>query len=677
MTTHNSYSRTQTQQSATRCRAAAAILAGAVCLAFGFVGTARAATAPDWMRAAAQEKLPDYPKETVAVVLLDEAQTTVKDNGDTETLTRRAYKLLRPEARDDYGYAVADFDNETKILSFRAWTITPDGHEIELKEKDAVEHTLTTYEVFSDDRAMILKFAEANPGSVVGYEVLQKQRPQVFDDEWYFQDIVPVHRSRLTLQLPAGWEMTTQWANHAQQEPQTSGNQYTWEVMDSAAVEVEPHMPAWNTLAAHLYVKYFPRDPAMRSKTTGSWKDIGAWYNDLITPRRVATPAIKQKVAELTAGMTDALTKIRALAAYTQRQIRYAAVEVGIGGHQPHAAGDVLTHGYGDCKDKATLLNTMLEEIGIQSYNVMIGIRRREVMPEFPALQFGHSITAIRLPDDMAATNLYAVVNDPKLGRLLFFDPTSEYTPLGYLPDFEQDSYALVVTREGGMLIHTPLLPPATNRLLRTAKLDLSATGSLTGEVQELRWGAPAVVTREELLEKSPKDRGKLLENFIGDYLNSFILTSATVGNLEKYDDDLTLTYKFEAAGYAKMAGDLLIVRPRVLGSKESRIFDSENGKPRKYPIEFSETTRQDDVFDITLPPGYVADELPAPVNAECSYGIYKSDVELTGNTLHYKRTYEMKGVHVPTEKLGEVRDFFRQVAEDERSSAVLRRVNP
>jgi hypothetical protein len=653
----------------------AAALVGALAC---FVVSARASgPAPDWLRAAASEKLPDYPKDTIAVVLLDDGQTTVKDNGDTETVTRRAYKLLRPQARDDYGFAVVRFDNQTKVSSFKAWTITPDGHEIELKDKDALETSLTTYEVFSDERARVLKFAEANPGSIVGYEVVQKQRPEVFDDDWYFQETVPVHRSRLSLQLPPGWEFSVQWANHPKQEPQASGNQYVWEVMDSPAVELEPEMPPWNSVAAHLYLKYFPRDPSMRSKTTGSWKDIGSWYNGLVVPRRVATPAIKQKVMELTAGQQDPVAKMKVLAEYSQRKIRYAAIEIGIGGHQPHAAGDVLTHGYGDCKDKATLLNTMLQEIGVQSYNVLISPERGVILPEFPALQFGHSISAIRLPDGITDPSLYATVDDPKLGRLLFFDPTNEYVPFGYLPSYEQDSYALVVTQDGGTLLHTPLLPPLTNRLLRTAKLDLSAAGNLAGEVQEVRWGGPAELSREQFLETPPAKRAKVVEDFVGNFLNSFTLTGATVGNLEKYDDNLTLDYKFVVSSYAKTAGNLLIVRPRVIGSKEQFVFNTENGKPRKYPIEFNEATHQDDVFDITLPAGYVVDELPPPAQLQCDYATYKSDVQVADGTLHYKRTYEITSVHVPTQKLDEVRAFFRQVAADERSSAVLRRANP
>lgn len=635
-------------------------------------------TAPDWLRAAAQEKLPEYPKDAIAVVLLDEGRMTVKDNGETEMVTRRVYKLLRPEAREEYGFAGAVFDSQTKISSFKAWTITPNGQQIELKDKDAIETSLTTFEVFSDDRAKVLKFAEANPGSIVGYEVVQKRRPEVFEDDWYFQETVPVHRSRLSVQLPPGWEFSVQWANHAKQEPQVSGNQMVWEVMDSPAVEVEPEMPPWNTVAAHIYLKYFPRDPAMRSKTTGSWNDIGVWYNGLVVPRRLATPAVKQKVTELTAGMQDPVAKIKVLAEYSQRQIRYAAIEIGIGGFQPHAAGDVLTHGYGDCKDKATLLNTMLQEIGVQSYNVMISAERGVVLPEFPALQFNHSISAIRLPDGITDASLYATVDDPKLGRLLFFDPTNEYVPFGYLPSYEQDAYALVVTPDGGSLLHTPLLPPMTNRLLRTAKLDLSAAGNLAGEVQELRWGGPAESSRAQFLETPPGKRSKVVEDFISRYLNSFVLTGASVGNLEKYDDDLLLNYKFVVENYAKTTGNLLIVRPRVIGTKEELFaFNTENGKPRKYPIEFAEATRQDDVFDITLPAGYVVDELPQPVQAHCDYATYKSEVQVTGSTLRYKRTYEVKDVHVPAEKLDEVRDFFRQVAADERSSAVLRRANP
>ena len=635
--------------------------------------------APDWLRVAAQDKLPDYPKETVAVVLLDDEQTTIKDNGEIETRTRLAYKLIRPEARRRFDSAVARFANDTKITFFKAWTITPDGHEFEVKERDAAEISLSSFELYSDEKAKILRFPEANPGSVVGYELVQKQRPYHLDDEWEFQDTIPVRRSRFSIQLPPGWEYTTFFENHADIKPQENGaNQVVWETTDSPAIEVEPDMPAWNSVAAEMLVKYFPRDPAMRSKTSGSWKEIGNWYNTLTTTSRDATPQIQQKVAELTAGMTDPLEKMKVLADYTQQKIRYAAIEIGIGGHQPHPAGQVFAHQYGDCKDKATLLGSMLHEIGIESYYVLINTERGTTAPGFPSVRFNHAIIAIRLPDSVSDNSLYAVVKHPKLGRILFFDPTDEYVPLGYIPWQEQQNYGLMVTPEGGELILLPLLPPSTNRLLRTAKFTLSAGGDLSGEIQEVRWGGPAESSRREYLEIAPAQRAKVLEEFVGNFLNNFTMTNATLDNLEKFDDTLTINYKFVAQGYAKSAGSLLIVRPRVVGSKETILLSLLSlKKPRQYAVEFDEATRQDDLFDITLPAGYVVDELPKPVEAECEYASYKSDVEVSGGTLHYKRTYVVKDVMVPTPKLNDVRDFFRQVAADERSSAVLKRATP
>ena len=50
-----------------------------------------------------------------------------------------------------------------------------------------------------------------------------------------------------------------------------------------------------------------------------------------------------------------------------QKQIRYFAIEVGVGGNQPHPAADVFRGRYGDCKDKATLLAAMLSSIGMHS----------------------------------------------------------------------------------------------------------------------------------------------------------------------------------------------------------------------------------------------------------------------------------------------------------------------
>ncbi|HTV57585.1 MAG TPA: DUF3857 and transglutaminase domain-containing protein [Verrucomicrobiae bacterium] len=671
MTTARSFSR------AGRTRAIEAghevlLLAAALLL---FPTVAKAGGIPDWFRAAAQDKLPNYPADTKAVQLLDDLQVVVKDNGDVEDHYRCVFRILRPEGIENLDFVGVGYSNESKILLFKGWTITPTGQEIEVSDKDVTEMNLSSFEVYSDYKEKVIRFPSAAVGSVVGYEYIRKVRPFTFDEAWYFQAILPNHRSRISLQLPPGWEYEALWANMPEQKPETPGpNEYVWEVMDSPGIEIEPEMPPPNTIAAHMFLKYFPANPSLPARATGSWQEIGAWSWGLTGPMRIATPEIKAKVAELTAGKTDTLDKIRALADYVQSQIRYAAIEIGIGGWQPHAAGDVFLHQYGDCKDKATLLNTMLGVIGVESYNVAINTWRGVTDPKFPTNSFDHEITAIRIPDDVPGATLYALVQDPQLGRLLFFDPTDEYVPLGYLPPPEQDSYGLVYGADGGELIHTPTLPPSTNRLLRIAKLTLSPTGNLTGEFRELMWGGPAEKERAEFLETKPADRAKIMEGFLGSFLDNFTLLNASIGNLNSYGENLTVNYQVAVNNYAKSAGDLLIIHPRVVGEKSSGIL---SGKERKYPIEFPEATRQDDVFDFTLPAGYTVDELPQPVKAECEYGSYQSHVEVTGNTLEYKRTYEINSIVVPTAKLPEVRDFFQEIAADEKSSVILKKTSP
>jgi transglutaminase-like putative cysteine protease len=103
-----------------------------------------------------------------------------------------------------------------------------------------------------------------------------------------------------------------------------------------------------------------------------NWEDVGRWYWNLQKDRIEPTPAIRAKAAELTKGMTDDAAKLRALYSFVSTQYRYIGIAFGIGRYQPHAADDVLTNNYGDCKDKHTLLASLLQASGITLYPALI-----------------------------------------------------------------------------------------------------------------------------------------------------------------------------------------------------------------------------------------------------------------------------------------------------------------
>src|SRR4030095_9503874 len=162
-----------------------------------------------------------------------------------------------------------------------------------------------------------------------------------------------------------------------------------------------------------------------------------------------------------------------------------------------------------------------------------------------------------------------------------------------------------------------PVLAPSLNRLMRVANLELTSSGTLKGYVTEVRWGAPAAASRAKLLAAPQSDRRKVLENFLGEFFGGFLMHASGAENLEELDKSLVLRYGFVAENYAKVAGDLMLVRPRVLGQKGNDVFEK---RERKYPIEFVTASLDTDTFEIALPHGYEVDELPQPVETSCGF---------------------------------------------------------
>jgi Domain of Unknown Function with PDB structure (DUF3857) len=628
------------------------------------------AETPDWLRNLARETPKKYADDVNAVKLLDEQETSVNDKGEIVERGRLVYRILRPEGRSAGSYGLS-FDKETKVNFLRGWSITPKGQEYEAKDKDGFERSLTTYEVYSDTKARLLTVPGADVGTVVGFEFERKRRPYIFEDEWIFQSALPVERARYTLRLPSSWEISTHWINHAEIQPNRQGDSYVWELTDVPRIEEEYRQPAYRALAGHMVVLFFSEK--FRSQTYKDWNQLAAWHAQLQAGAFDSTPAMQQKVQELAPASLPLFERIKALARFAQKDIRYAAIEIGIGGIKPHPAAEVFTHRYGDCKDKATLLKSMLSQIGVKSYLMPIQTERGVFTDKSPAnLGFDHVIIAIQLPDAAYKKDLPAVLDHPKLGRLLIFDPTSELVPFGQIPYFEQDNYALLVADNGGELIHLPLSRPELNSINRTANLKLLADGTLQGEVEESRTGYFAAAARD-LKDVSAQDRKKFIEHMLGSWVTNFQVDSFEVVNADDIEKDLVLKYKFTAGHYAKNAGPLLLVRPRVIGEMAG-YYDA--SKPRHYAYEFEAPFTRSDKVEISLPEGFQVDELPEPARASFPFGEYVSKTEKAGNVLTYTRQYKVQTTMVPLERMNDLKRLFGQINTDEKNMAVLKRGN-
>ena len=638
---------------------------------------ALAGDAPQWMHAVVNAPLPEHDEKTDAILLYSETNVNVISADKVKTTKRRVYRILRPDGRR-YGVVDIPFNSPwQKVNGLRGWCIPAQGKDYEVKDKEAVEAAYLEVEggdLISDLKVKLLRIPAADPGNIVGYEYEIEENPLVLQDEWLFQHEVPARESHYSLQLPPGWEFKNSFLNYAEVKPSQSGvNQWEWTITDVQGVRPEEDMPPMRGLLGQMIVSFFPPGGA-GLKGFASWQQMGSWYLELTNGRRDASPEIKQKVTSLTSNIPDPVDKMRTLAKYIQDNIRYVAIELGIGGFQPHPAPEVFSHGYGDCKDKATLMSSMLHEIGVDSYYVVINAERGSVTSATPASgdDFNHVIVAIKLPQGVSDSSLTAVMQHPQLGKILFFDPTDELTPFGQISGNLQENYGLLVAPSGGELVELPKQPAEMNGIRRTAKLSLNQNGMLSGDVEEFRMGDRAWSERWNLRTvTNDKDRIKPIESLLAGSLSNFQITKASIMNFSQTNQPFGFRYSFAALEYAKNAGGLLLVRPRVLGVKSQPLLETK--EPRLFPIEFEGPVRDIDDFQIALPPGYEVDDLPPPVDADFEFASYHSKTEIKGNVLDYTRTFEVKQLSVPVNKAQDLKKFYRIIAGDERNTAVLK----
>jgi hypothetical protein len=650
----------------------AQVLICAVWMSFAGVAEASSNAVPDWVKAAVAQPMPKFPGTPKAAVLLDETTYTVGSDGRAVEHVRRVVKILRPQGRE-YGYPVVWFDKDSKVLSMHVWSIDPAGHEYALKDNEISEigNPGEGGQLYDDERARVAEPPGRDPGGVVAYEYERRERPYVAETNWEFQDELPRLNQSFTLVLPAGFTYTTTWARHGKVDgADLENHRYRWEMKDTPAIDLDqvPLAPHAGGLAARMTVHY--AGPGLGVMQDGTWEGIGQWYAGLSRDRMVATPEIAAKTQELIAGKTDFYDKAEAIGEFVQKKIRYFVVEIGIGGQQPHAAGDIFRGRYGDCKDKATLLATMLSSAGMHGALVMVDSRRGVVDPNDPSIVGNHMIAAIEIPKGYESKKLHSVVTAKTGRRYLIFDPTWDLTPFGQLEDNLQGSYGVLMEGEASQVLELPVMDPGLNTIKRTATFHLGSDGTLKGTVTDKRIGDLAEGRRYVFTHDDAKKQQEYMDRVVARDFTAASLSELKVSNAEALNADLTTSFELQATHFATMTGPLLMVRPRVLGSYAMEV----DHKERKVPIDLEETMQGTDEYDIELPEGYVVDELPEPVKVDFGFASYRSSTEVHGRMLHYSRVYTLNQVTLPADKYGEVQKLAALIAADEDSQAVLKK---
>jgi transglutaminase-like putative cysteine protease len=625
---------------------------------------------PQWGLDAAKTPTPAYVKDAAAVVLFDEYLETVDAQGRATEREREAIRILKPQGRSDAMCGVS-YDVDEKINYFREWTIAADQKQYQAQDTDFIDVGDTSVPIMlSTRKSRVVHPPAADVGAVIVCESEELLEPYLQETFWQIQTHIPVVFQALEVDLPVGRSYSAAWHKFPPVKPvEVAPNHWRWELKDMPELDLRDvkSRPDWVALAARMSVLW--GDAAVQG-TDNQWRAIGQWQGNLEENRHDPSPEITAKAIELTASAPDFYTKLTRITDYIQKNVRYFVVERGVGGWQPHYASDIFRNRYGDCKDKTTLLISMLQTIGIHASSLSVDVRRGFVDPAAPSRFGDHMITAIEVPADVQDPRLKAIAKAKDGKRYLIFDPTNERTPVGNLPSYEQGSFGYLAAGASSQIIALPVLDPDANGTEQKGAFTLAADGTLTGSVDTSHIGSEGALFRRFLKKTDTKEQREDWEKYVAYTLPGVTLDAFQFIEPSALDKPLEFHYKVTARQYSHQAGSLLLVRPRVVGSVALPFDD----KSRIYPIDLDATGRWRDSFDITIPPGYVVDETPDTVSVDVGFANYHSSVSAKGNLLHYEREYVVRQVEIPPSKAADFRLLESTILADEKDSAVLKK---
>jgi tetratricopeptide (TPR) repeat protein len=390
--------------------------------------------------------------------------------------------------------------------------------------------------------------------------------------------------------------------------------------------------------------------PDVQLSSFQSWEEVGSWYNSLQKERVQPSPEIRAKALELTKGAVDENAKLRAIYSYVSTQFRYIGVAFGIGRYQPHSAADVLANQYGDCKDKHTLLASLLDAAGIRAYPALIN-SMHALDPDVPSPgQFDHVITAV-----------------PQQGSsYLWLDSTEEVAPFGYMLSVLRGKSALVIRGDKSAgLVTTAIEPPSPK--LETFKISakLDEDGTLQGKIDRSVSGDDSEVIFRAAFRTTPSTQWKDLVQQIS-YRSGFAgdVSDVTASPPEKTDEPFHWSYSYKRKDFPQWS------ERRINSPLPPMLSAAPDEKPDHPPFlgaigELRYESR------VELPKGY-SPELPAGVDLKEDFAEYHSTRSASNGVLITERKLLVKTQEVPITEYTAYRLFAKAILEDWEAGVTL-----
>ncbi|HEY0502779.1 MAG TPA: DUF3857 domain-containing transglutaminase family protein [Lysobacter sp.] len=391
------------------------------------------------------------------------------------------------------------------------------------------------------------------------------------------------------------------------------------------------------------YPRWYRPFPHVQVAQRRSWADVVAWARPLY-PRVDVLPAdLEAKVAQWRRLDGDE-ARLKAALRTVQEQVRYFGVEMGDNSHRPTPPAETWTRRYGDCKDKAYLLSTLLARMGIRAEPALVSMQRgRGVEHYLPAASvFDHVIVRAHL-------GRQAVWVDPTLNAE-GGDPT----------DSDQSAYGFGLPITDGIAALQPIPRPrgARNDVTVDEHYTLAADGKeVVLEVRTVYDGASANDMRRNLAQQRIDEVSRRYADYYRQRFGELDVVQPTTPQDDLDANRLSMVerYRLRAPLENEGARKVLEVQAETL----SRVANLPPSIQRTGPLNLGAPAHYTQRSRIDLPPQWQY-AFGNEQDRHLSSGFdYRRSVQAQAGRVEV--TYDMK-VLVPELSVAQVSDYVQQM---------------
>ncbi|HKR13954.1 MAG TPA: DUF3857 domain-containing protein [Pyrinomonadaceae bacterium] len=643
----------------------AQIIALVVASSFLFGATSQTALAQTATQKSAAQQKPDYSGEAVVVEQLTMAYRFEPDGTGQRELAMRV-KVQSDAGVERFGQLVFPYSSANEKLDMDFVRVRKaDGSVVSATASDIQDLSAPLAReapIYTDLRQKHITVPGLRPGDTLEYRFVWNIFSALAKNHfWVEHDFVTrgpiVLNDELTVNIPAASKvkLKTEPGYEPSIKEQSDRRVYSWKTAKLKRDADEDEEKEKEEKAEEEIEEKDPEEvrPHVQLTTFQSWDEVGQWYAGLQRDRVVPDEKIKLKAEEIIKGRATEKEKVTALYEYVAKNFRYVSLSLGQGRYQPQAAADVMSNQYGDCKDKHTLLASMLAATGLRAYPVLINSARK-IDADIPSPgQFDHVISAI-----------------PIGSETLWADTTSEVAPAGLLSPRLRNKQALMVPTAGpARLETTPAEPPFLSSEHVTLEGTVDDFGKVTARGKLVLHGDAETYMRF-MFRRTPKSDWKRL----GFYLGMASGMPGDVADIKTTDPaDLEKPFEIEFNVTRKDFLDWSTKKLKLpLPFPPFNLAEFYGRKPTsKKPLEIGPPIDISYSLKLTLPSKYQA-RLPLPLKVTRDYGEYTASYKLEGQTLLGQRTLRVRQSELPAERLQDYQAFAAAVRSDSAQTLAL-----